>query len=44
MEELTLEDFLKKLAGKSLRVKQVIAPPPAIIIESMGSTYRVRVK
>ncbi|ABL77494.1 hypothetical protein [Thermofilum pendens] len=44
MEELTMEEFLRKLAGKRIRVKNVEAAPPSLILESMGKVYRVRVK
>ncbi|QOJ78524.1 hypothetical protein IG193_07145 [Infirmifilum lucidum] len=44
MEEITMEEFLKRVAGKRIRVKQVVAPPPGVVIESMGNLYLVKVK
>lgn len=44
MEELTMEDFLRNLAGKRIRVRQVLAPPPSIVVESSGHLYVVKVK
>ncbi|WP_460024062.1 hypothetical protein [Infirmifilum sp. SLHALR2] len=44
MEEITMEEFLSRFAGKRIRVRRVAAPPPGIVIESMGSVYLVKVK
>ncbi len=39
-----MEEFLRRVAGKKIKVKQVVAPPPGVVIESMGSLYLVKVK
>lgn len=44
MEEISLDAFMKKLAGKSIRVRGVSAPPPCVIVESVGQLYKVRVR
>jgi|GEM_PF-2905302 hypothetical protein len=44
VEELTIEEFLEKVAGKGLKVREVKAAPPVVVIESHGNLYRVRVK
>lgn len=44
VEELTMEEFLRKIAGKKIKVREVKAAPPAIVIESHGSLYKVKVK
>ncbi|MEM0087441.1 MAG: hypothetical protein QXT33_05370 [Thermofilum sp.] len=44
MEEITLDAFMRKLAGKSIRIRGICAPPPCVIVESLGQVYKVRVK
>jgi len=44
MEEITLDVFVEKLAGKSIRVRGVSAPPPCVIVEVRGQVYKVRVR
>lgn len=44
MEEITLDVFVKRLAGKGFRVQGVSAPPPCLIVESLGRVYKIRVK
>ena len=44
MEEITLDVFVERLAGKRIRVRGVSAPPPCVIVEVHGRVYRVRVR
>ncbi|MFZ8855104.1 MAG: hypothetical protein ACO2OQ_02935 [Thermofilaceae archaeon] len=44
MKEITLDEFVSKLAGKRIAVKGVCAAPPSFLVEVLGQVYRVRVK
>jgi len=44
MKEITLDEFLKRLAGKQITVRGVCAAPPSFLVEALGQVYRVKVR
>jgi|GEM_PF-2800687 len=44
MKEITLDEFMDRLAGKRIVVKGVCAAPPSFLVEVLGQVYKVRVR